>query len=332
MDSWENPAYDAALAFHRTAALIAAVKLDVFTLIGAGVSSTDALSAKTGASPRGLRVLCDFLTVIGLLAKDGETYSLAPPGRRYLDRTSPAWIGSSVDFFSAPEMLRLVLDDPVAYVTRGGSEGLGSMAPNHPIWVRFAEAMTPIASVTAKRAAAYLSSRADRPARILDIAAGHGLYGIELAKAMPDAQVTAVDWPEVLALARRNAEAAGVADRYRLVEGSAFDVDFGRGFDLVMLANFLHHFGAEGCGVMLRKVRACLAPKGRACIVDFVPNEDRVSPPMEATFAFWMLATTPQGDAHTLGDYSAMGKDAGYSGAVAHRLRPTPETLVLLET
>src|SRR5450759_972839 len=120
-DSWDNPAYEAALAYQKTAALTAAVKLDVFTLIGAGTTTSEILSEKTGTSSRGMRILCDFLTVIGLLNKDGQTYSATPTGRRYLDRSSPAWLGSSIDFFAATEMLSLVLNDPVSYVKRGGS-------------------------------------------------------------------------------------------------------------------------------------------------------------------------------------------------------------------
>jgi ubiquinone/menaquinone biosynthesis C-methylase UbiE len=330
-DSWDNPAYEAALAYQKTAALMAAIKLDIFTLIGAGATTSVLLSEKTRTSSRGMRILCDFLTVIGLLNKDGRIYSVTHTGRRYLDRSSPACLGSSIDFFAAPELLRLVLDDPVSYVKSGGSDGLGYLAPSHPIWIRFAKAMMPIASVTAKRTAAYFASQSEPPSTVLDVAAGHGLYGIELAKMLPRAFFTAVDWPDVLALAHENAKNAGVSDRFHMVGGSAFEVDWGHNFDLVLLANFLHHFGRDECIAILRKVRLSLSTKGQACVIDFVPNDDRVSPPMQAMFAFWMLATTPKGDAYTLDDLNNIAKDAGFSGARGRLLRPTPQMLVLLE-
>lgn len=167
---------------------------------------------------------------------------------------------------------------------------------------------------------------------MLDVAAGHGLYGIELAKILPRALVTAVDWADVLALAHENAKNCGVSDRFRMVAGNAFEVDWGRNFDLVLMANFLHHLGRDECITILRKVRSSLSAKGQACVIDFVPNEDRVSPPMQATFAFWMLATTPRGDAYTLGDLNDIAKDAGFSTARSQLLRPTPQMLVVLET
>ena len=332
MDSWENPAYEAMQAYQKTAALTAAIKLDIITLIGGGDATSDALAEKTASSSRGIRILCDFLTVMGLLSKLDGVYSVTEPGRRYLDRSSPAWIGSAIDFFAAPEMRSLVLDDPVSYVRRGGSVGLAHLAPDHPIWLRYAKAATPIARVTAKRAAAQLTTGPNPPTRVLDVAAGHGFYGIELAKASPGAVVTAVDWPSVIKFASANAKVAGVGERYHVVAGNAFEVEWGQNYDLVILANILHYLSPEECATILRKVKSSLSPRGEACAIEFVPDEDRVSPPMQAMFAFLMLATSPGGDAHTLSDYIEIAKAAGFRGAAARSLRPTPQTLVMFET
>ena len=119
--------------------------------------------------------------------------------------------------------------------------------------------MSPTARLAAKRAAVYLAAGAAPPATVLDVAAGHGFYGIELAKAFPEAVVTAVDWPSVLELASANARDAGVGERFRVVAGNAFEVDWGGEFDLVILANFLHHFSPEECATILRKVKSSLS-------------------------------------------------------------------------
>lgn len=324
-----NPVYDAALAYQRTAALIAAVKLDIFTVIGGRILTADTLSSKTGASARGVRILCDYLTAVGLLRKEELSYGLTPAARRYLDRSSPAAIGECIDFLAAPEMIALSLNDPVSYVRRGGAGGLASLASDHPIWVRFARAMAPFAAPIAKRVAAYVAVLPEKPRTVLDVAAGHGLYGIEVAKIASDAIITVIDWAEVLAVARANAEVAGVHDRLRMIAGNAFDVDWGGGFDLVLLANFLHHFSRDDCVTLLSKVKTSLSPRGQAMAIDFLPNPDRVSPPIPAMFAFSMLAQTPSGDAYTLNDLDGMARDAGFGGAVARPLSPTPETLVV---
>lgn len=88
------------------------------------------------------------------------------------------------DRYAAPEIVSRVMNDPSAYVRTGGAAGMANMSPDNPVWVRFAQAMVPFASVTAKRTAAYIARRAMNPRSILDVAAGHGLYGIEAAAAV----------------------------------------------------------------------------------------------------------------------------------------------------
>jgi len=128
---------------------------------------------------------------------------------------------------------------------------------------------------------------------VLDIAAGHGLFGIEVAKQNPEARIVAVDWAAVLEVARANARRAGVQDRYETRAGSAFEVEYGGPYDVALLTNFLHHFDPPTCVRLLKKVRAALKRGGRVAALEFVPNEDRVSPPMSASFSLTMLATTP---------------------------------------
>jgi ubiquinone/menaquinone biosynthesis C-methylase UbiE len=326
-----NPIYNGALSYLTTAALTAGVKLDIFTTIGDGLKTADALATATGASARGMRILCDYLTVVGLLEKRGTEYHLALASKRYLDRTSPMAVGESLDFLAASEMIALALDDPVSYVRNGGSTGLSHIASDNPVWVRFARAMVPYARVTAKRVAAYLEELPKGICKVLDLAAGHGLYGIEAARVLPQAVVTAVDWAEVLAAAKERAKAAGISDRYHAIEGNAFEIDWGDNFDIVLLPNLLHHFGYQECVSLLRKISTSLSPSGRVLIIEFVPNEDRVSPPQQAMFAFWMLATTPNGDAYTLSDLRKIASEAGFVRVTSRRLAPTPETLVILE-
>ena len=327
----DNPVYSAALAYQTTAALTAAIKLDIFTLIGASAKTSDRLSLETGASARGLRILCDYLTVIGLLAKVDSSYSLTLASKTYLDMASPMAMGSAIDFLAAPEQFSLLLDDPVSYVQHGGAPGLAYISPDNPIWVRFAKAVVPFAAPSAKRVAVYVLGLPEAPRKVLDLAAGHGLYGIEVAKVCTMASITAVDWASVLTVASANAEAARIADRYKTIPGSAFDVDWGDKFDLVLLPNFLHHFGHEDCVTLLQKVRRSLSAAGRALVIDLVPNEDRVSPRVPAMFAFWMLASTPKGDAHTVSDYERMARDAEFSRTAARPLAPTPQTLIVFE-
>jgi hypothetical protein len=319
-------------AYQRTAALRAAVELDLFTAIGeGGDSAAAALAGRCGAAERGVRILCDFLVVLGFLTKRDGRYGLTPDAATFLDRRSPAYAGGAIAFLLSPHVAG-AFDHLTAAVRSGGTAmpEAGTVAPDHPVWVDFARAMAPRMAMPAEVLAALVTAgAADRPLRVLDLAAGHGLYGIALARRNPGSRVTAQDWPAVLAVAAQNARAAGLGDRFATLPGSAFDVDFGAGYDVVLLTNFLHHFDEPTCVTLLTKVRAALADGGRAVALEFIPDENRVSPPDSATFALTMLATTPAGDAYTAAEYGRMFRAAGFGQSDLHPLPPTMQRVVI---
>ena len=117
--------------------------------------------------------------------------------------------------------------------------------------------------------------------------------------------------------------------RFRTLAGSAFDVPFGDGYDLVLMPNFLHHFDPAGCERVLAKARAALAPGGRVVIVEFVPQEDRLGPPEAVRFSVVMLAGTPAGDTYTFDEYRSMLDHAGFHGATQHDLAPSPHKVII---
>lgn len=317
-------------AYQRTQCLKGAIDLDLFTAISEGASTAGAIAERCSASERGIRILCDYLVVIGFLTKDGAAYGLTVDSATFLTRNSPAYIGTITKFLGSPELTRN-FDDVAAIVRKGGTviDEEGTVAPEHPIWVEFARSMAPVMGMPSELLAALIGAGSGEPWKVLDIAAGHGLFGIAIAKQNPNAEVTAVDWPDVLAVASENASAAGVAERHRTIPGSAFEVDYGTGYDVILLTNFLHHFDPPTCVQLLKKVYEALAPGGRAVTFEFVPNEDRVSPPVPAMFSLMMLGTTPSGDAYTFSELEEMFRSAGFSSSELHSLPPTFQQVVI---
>jgi SAM-dependent methyltransferase len=318
------------IAYQRSAALRAAIELDLFRAIGEGPGDIASLARQCGASERGIRILCDYLTILGLLAKEGGRYRHTPSSAVFLDPRSPASIASAARFLGHPALAEPFVR--LAEVVRSGHTilpGDGSVEPENPIWVEFAHGMAPMMGALAGPLGAIVLDGLAGPLRVLDIAAGHGLFGIEVAKLNPEASVTAVDWAVVLEVARGNARKAGVEDRYQLLPGSAFDVEYGGPYDIVLLTNFLHHFDPPTCVGLLRKVHAALKPGGRAAALEFVPNEDRISPPMAAAFSLTMLASTAAGDAYTFRELEKMYQEAGFGAITAHSIPRSPHTVVM---
>jgi ubiquinone/menaquinone biosynthesis C-methylase UbiE len=184
--------------------------------------------------------------------------------------------------------------------------------------------------VPAAHGIADLVASTPGPLRVLDIAAGHGLFGVTIAQRNPQAEIVATDWPSVLAVAAENARAAQVQDRHHTLPGDAFKVDFPGGFVVALITNFLHHFDPSTCTAFLKKVHAALKPGGRVAVLEFVPNPDRISPPTPARFSLTMLANTPSGDAYTFAELRQQLEAAGFHDISAHPL-PTPQTVLLAQ-
>jgi 2-polyprenyl-3-methyl-5-hydroxy-6-metoxy-1,4-benzoquinol methylase len=235
-------------------------------------------------------------------------------------------MGSAVKFLNSPQLTGY-FRDVAAVVRKGGAvvSTEGTMAPEDPIWVEFALAIAPMIAMPAELVADLVGAVSGK---VLDIAAGHGLFGIAIAKRNPNARIVALDWPAVVEVASDNARKAGVADRHTTIPGSAFDADYGSGYDVVLLTNFLHHFDPPTCEKLLRKVHAALKPDGKAVTLEFVPNEDRVSPPGAAAFSLMMLGSTAAGDAYTFSELDRMFRNAGFSSSKVHSL-PGPQKVIV---
>jgi len=322
--------FESLFAYQRTAALRAAIEIDLFRAIGEGAGDVASIARKTSASERGVRILCDFLTVNGILEKTDGRYRHTESSAMFLDPRSPACVASTARFLGNP-----MIQEPfnrLAEIVRAGRTvlpGQGSVEPENPAWVEFAHSMAPMMAPMAAPLGSIVLDGLSGPVSVLDIAAGHGLFGIEVAKQNTRARIVAVDWAAVLEVARANARKAGVVDRYETRAGSAFDVDFGGPHDIVLLTNFLHHFDPPTCVNLLKKVHAALKPGGRVAALEFVPNEDRVSPPMSASFSLTMLATTESGDAYTLSELGKMYRAAGFADVTGHPVPTGPHTVVV---
>lgn len=317
-------------AYQHAEALKAAIELDVFTAIGEGNTTHEAIAKRCQASPRGVRILCDFLTVRGFLSKQNSHYALTLDTATFLDRRSPAYAGSMTVFMNSP-ILAGHFSNLAEVVRKGGSlsETGGTVEPDNPVWVEFARGMAPMTAMPAEMIAGLLKIKDAGACKVLDIAAGHGMFGIALGRHNPQATIVALDWSSVLALAKENAQKAGLDGRYHLLPGSAFDVEFGSGYEVILLTNFLHHFDVPTCEALLRKCHAALKPGGRVATLEFVPNDDRVTPVESAGFSLVMLATTSGGDAYTFAELNRMAQNAGFSRNDIHGLPPGPQHLVI---
>lgn len=330
----ENPAsilFETINGFHRTAAIKSAIDLDLVTALSEGCTSVPALARRCRGSHRGIKILCDYLTSLGFLAKTGSEYHATAVSLMFLSRTSRAYIGDVVEFLASPAMMAQFQD--LTSVIREGrlAGGKDGTVPSHPLWRQFAKAMGCVMSPVAERVARILGAhRAVEPWNVLDMAAGHGLFGIAIARLNRNARVVALDWPEVLDVAVQNAEAAGLNGRYEILGGDARSIELTSHYDLVLLTNFLHHFSAATCAEILGKVHRALRPGGRAALLEYVTDEEEEHlEPAAAACALTMLGITPEGNVYTRREYEDWLRSAGFSTVVWDVAEPSDQLVII---
>jgi ubiquinone/menaquinone biosynthesis C-methylase UbiE len=323
--------FDALTRYQQTFALKAGIEVELFTAIAEGANEPVSLAKRTQTAERGIRILADYLTIQGFLNKESGKYALTPDSAVFLDKRSPAYMGGMAEFLVSDQNLDN-MDILTKSVRKGGtaSEIGDNSKPEDDRWVKFARSMSAMA-VPMAGVLAQMMAPSSGPIKVLDIAAGHGMYGVTVARNLANVHVTAVDWPAVLEVAKENAAKAGVAERYSTRPGSAFDADLGQGYDYVFITNFLHHFDPATNEKLLRRFHAALKPGGKALTVEFVPNPDRVTPPMAAAFSLVMLAHTDAGEAYTFAEYQRMFSAAGFKNCSLHPVPELPQQVVVAE-
>ena len=292
--------------------LAVGVQLDLFSRLADGLDRVPLLAAALDASERGLRMLLDALTALGLLTKTEGRYGLTALARAHLVRSSPDYVGAMLE------------TDDIWNVWGRLAEAVRSGRPVDTVERRErAETFFPMLirslhvtnRAPAERLAAALCADGAPTARVvLDVACGSGIWGIALALTDRTARVTAHDFPAVLAETRGYVARSGLTDRFDYLAGDLNEVDFGTDrFDVAILGNIVHSEGERSSRALFARLYRALRPGGRVAIVDLVPNEDRTSPPVALLFALNMLLNTERGDTFTLPEYTAWLREAGFA-------------------
>jgi hypothetical protein len=97
---------------------------------------------------------------------------------------------------------------------------------------------------------------------------------------------------------------------------------------VILIPNLLHSLDRAANELLLKKAYDALASGGRVIVVEFAPNEDRVSPRVPALFALTMLANN-LGDAYTISEHQALLNGAGFLDSRVYPLLPTSFTAIV---
>ncbi|MBL8229257.1 MAG: methyltransferase domain-containing protein [Bryobacterales bacterium] len=330
MDMMDTPnpelVWNTITAHQRSAALRAAVDVGVFAVLSEAPRTAAEIAERCHVPERGIRILCDFLTIHGLIAKRDGGYIHTATSAVFLSPHSPASLAPSVRFLMNNKIMQA--SSRLTETIRRGHTALDVPLAGEEVdeWVTFARTMQPFVAGAAEFMAGQLDKGAP-PKKVLDVAASHGMFGLAVARHSPGCEIVALDFPSVLEVTAEHARNAGVA--LTLLPGSAFTADLGDGYDGILVTNLFHHFSQAECVSLMKRFHAALIPGGRLLVLEFVPNDDRVTPPLPASFSMMMLANTAEGDAFTRSQYTEMLQEAGFAACEFMDVPQSPQQLIV---
>ena len=293
--------------------LEAAIRHRVFDVLDSGPKTIEELEKETGASARGLTAIVNALVGLGFLEKSKEgRISLAPESAKFLVSTKPGFLGGVIRHTSGQTIPRwLQLNEVVA--TGSPQKGVNQQAEGGEFFRTFVTGLFNMNYPAARALAEHLPIDGTGPeVRVLDLAAGSGVWGIALAQRSERVRVTAVDSPQVIPITQEIAGKLGSASRFSFVPGDLLQADFGSGYTVVTLGHILDSEGEERSRSLLEKTFRALAPGGTIAIAEFLVNTDRTCPLNGLLFAVNMLVATETGGTYSFEEISSWLSNAGF--------------------
>ncbi len=297
-----------ARSFMECRVFLSAAELDLFTLLTPVPLPAQEVASRIGADKRGLTILLDALSAMGLLDKRGEVYQSSPSVARFLSGDAPDSVLSMV-LHMAGLWKRW---SGLTSIVRGAqvSEQITASFRDVDELRAFIGAMDVIAKPLAPQIVAEVHPGASRA--LLDVGGASGTYTIAFLRADLEMKATLFDKPEVIEIARQRLQKAGVLDRVTLVPGDFYRDQLPGGHDLAFISAIIHQNSPEQNASLFRNVFRSLDRGGRVVIRDHVMEPDHTRPKDGALFAVNMLVSTPAGRTYTYSEIKACLEQAGF--------------------
>src|SRR6266513_3923004 len=307
----------------------AAAANKVFDKLENGAKTAEEIAKKTAASPRALRILMNALVGLGLLKKDRRgRYSLTAESAAFLISKKP---GTHAGFFGtiAPQLISrwlrltdIVREDRPVVAVNQETEGT-------EFFSQLVETIIPMSYPAAQKLADHLKvAKAKGQVRVIDLAAGSGIWGIAVAQKSPRVRVTAVDWEGMIPTTKRITQKFDVRDRFVFIEGDLLEANFGSGYDVATLGHILHSEGEQRGRQLLKKTFRALKSGGTIAIAEWLVNDDRTKPLPSLMFSVQMLVNTEKGGTFSFNEIKKWLEDAGFK-KVRQLEGPGPSPLIL---
>ncbi len=288
--------------------LIAALELDIFTLVGKKKVTAKTLARTGKFSEEGIEALLNCLVTLKAMHLKHGKYSNTSEMFKHFCKISP-------DYKKGTVMLKG--EDNEEYgrllgIIRKGRKFSGKHEKDDSQRRSlFTHAMHERSQTRATKVATHVAKQP--VGRLLDLGSGPGSYTAEILKKDKKARGTLLDRKSALKVAQDIWGKTPAWKRIEKLPGDLFDTDFGEGFDTILFSNILHIYSPEENTRLLKKMYQALNPGGRVVLLDYFLNDTRTGPKEASMFSLTMLLFTETGKTYTWKETETLLKKSGFS-------------------
>jgi precorrin-6B methylase 2 len=302
---WSLERLRAESSYWRSCILITAAHLDLFAWIGKREKRPTEFAAYFDGDPEGWEIFLNALCAMGLLRKRGARYANSPFSARHLGDGSASFLLTEYDGWKIWGGLASAL------LTGKRPDTQKPFFSHRQKTQRLLRALYLDGLAIAPDLLMKLPLR--HSATLLDLGGGLGAFSVAFCRHYPRLQITLVEHPRIVPLARRAVAEAGLMKRVRVLGLDFAREALPRGFDTVFLSNVIHSQSVDENRSLFLKIRDCLKPQGRLILRDVFMNQDRTAPEWATLFSVSLLLHTPRGRCYALDEVLGWLRQAGFS-------------------
>ena len=289
-------------------AMLAGMKLDLFTSLKNGPLNTSEIAAEIGVPPRQLGPLLYALVEADLLVVENDRFSNTDEAARFLVKSAPGYVGA-IHLTWSRRWAGLV---KLAYSIKNDSPqarvDFSTMSPDE------LEDSYSGSYALARAAGKGLAERYDFSAyrRLVDVAGGSGGVAIGITESCPHIQATVVDLPSTIVQTRKFLDSAAALDRVGVRAANVVEGPVPGSYDVAVMKSFIQVLSADHARSALRHVNQSLEPSGTLFILGTILDDSRLAPSLAVKSNLNFLNVYDEGRAYTEGEYRDWLEEAGF--------------------
>ena len=259
-----------------------ALQIDVFSPLAKSPANAEYVAQICQCSIRGIKVLLDYLCSLHIVERNGDKYSLTLTAETFLVRGNKAYAGDMILHYTD----KTLFDNIYQSIQSGKPSWLGENFVQDA-WLESYSAWRIPKSLEMWQASGIKHEQYNE-FRILDIACGCAIKSFSLAQTLPSIQVTCLDMPEVLNVARDLAERMKVNSQVVYKPENLLSAELGKSeYNAVLLGQITDYLTAEQNQNLFSRIYTALSENG-VLIIDCPMQKDEPAEfPSFATLFLW---------------------------------------------